>query len=110
MAEHFLDNAKIGPISQKMRRKTVAEKMGINIRFQAGEAGAFLYDLPETRRREARPARREKNLATAVSFYQLGTFGRDVGRDGVTRLSSHWDEAHFVSFPCHTQDSLFKIE
>ena len=31
VAEHFLDDAQVGAVPQQMRRKTVPEKMGINV-------------------------------------------------------------------------------
>ena len=51
VAEHFLDNAQIGAIPQQMCRKTVPEKMRINIRLQSGVLRMFFYDLPDARRR-----------------------------------------------------------
>ncbi len=48
--EHFLDDAQVGAISEQMRRETVPEKMGINVFLQAGVAGMFFHDLPDTRR------------------------------------------------------------
>ncbi len=51
VAEHFLDNAQIGAIPQQMRRKTVPEKMRINILLQPGVPRMFFHDLPDSRRR-----------------------------------------------------------
>ena len=51
VAEHFLDNAQIGAIPQQMCRKTVPEKMRINIRLQSGVLRMSFHDLPDARRR-----------------------------------------------------------
>ena len=51
VAEHFLDNAQIGAVPQQMCRKTVPEKMWINVLFQSGVLRMFFYDLPDARRR-----------------------------------------------------------
>jgi hypothetical protein len=51
MAEHFLNNAQIGAIPQQMCRKTVPEKMRINVLLQSGVPRMFFHDLPDARRR-----------------------------------------------------------
>ncbi len=51
VAEHFLDNAQIGAIPQQMCRKTVPEKMRINVLLQSGVPRMFFHDLPDARRR-----------------------------------------------------------
>ena len=48
VAEHFLDDAQIRAIPEKMSRETVPEKVGINVFFQSGAARVFFYDLPDT--------------------------------------------------------------
>ena len=50
VAEHFLNDAQVGAIAQQMRRKTVPEKMGINVLLQPGVPRTFFYDLPDARR------------------------------------------------------------
>ncbi len=50
MTEHFLNNAQVGAIPQEVRRKTVPEKMGINVLLQPGVPRMFFHDLPDTRR------------------------------------------------------------
>ena len=51
VAEHFLDDAQIGAIPQQMCRKTMPEKMRVNIRLQSGVLRMFFHDLPDARRR-----------------------------------------------------------
>ena len=50
VAEHFLDDAQVGAIAQQMRRKTMPEKMGINVLPQPGVPRTFFHDLPDARR------------------------------------------------------------
>ena len=51
VAEHFLNYAQVGAISQQMRRKTVPEKMRINICLHSGVLRMFFHYLPDARRR-----------------------------------------------------------
>ena len=51
MAEHFLNNAQIGAIPQQMCRKTVPEKMRVNVLLQSGATRMFFHDLPDARGR-----------------------------------------------------------
>jgi hypothetical protein len=51
VAKHFLNNAQIGAIPQQMCRKTVPEKMRINVLLQSGVPRMFFHDLPDARRR-----------------------------------------------------------
>ena len=50
MAEHFLDDAKIGAISQQMRREAVSKKVRVNVLFESGASRMFFHDLPDARR------------------------------------------------------------
>ena len=49
VAEHFLDNAQVGAVAKEMRRKTVPEKMGIDIFFESGVPRMLFYNLPDAR-------------------------------------------------------------
>ena len=49
VAQHLLDNAQIGAVSEQMRREAVPEKVRINVLFQSGALRMFLYDLPYPR-------------------------------------------------------------
>lgn len=51
VAKHFLYNAQISAIPQQVCRKTVPEKMRINVRLQSGVPRVFFHDLPDARRR-----------------------------------------------------------
>jgi hypothetical protein len=51
MAEHFLNNAQIGAIPQQMCRKTVPEKMRVNVLLRSGVTRMFFHDLPDARGR-----------------------------------------------------------
>src|SRR5205823_13990192 len=56
MAEHFLDDAQIGAITEQVRGKTVSQEMRVNVRCQAGFFGVFLHTLPDAHRRHFPPA------------------------------------------------------
>ena len=64
--EHFLDDPQIGAVTQEMRRKTVAQQVGINVRLQAGMLRPLLHDLPDPRRRQFRSPARQKDLARCI--------------------------------------------
>ena len=49
--EHFLDDAQVGAVAEQMRRKTVTEKMRIDIFFQPGVSRVLLNNLPDARGR-----------------------------------------------------------
>ena len=50
VAQHFLDNAKIGAVPEQMGRETVAQKVRINILLQSCAPRVFFHDLPDARR------------------------------------------------------------
>ena len=47
VAEHFLDNTQVSAIPQQMCRKTVPEKMRINVLLLSGVPRMFFHDLPD---------------------------------------------------------------
>ena len=51
VAEHFLDNAQVGAVTEQVRGETVPEQMRINVFLQAGVPRNSFYDLPDARSR-----------------------------------------------------------
>ena len=49
MAEHFLDDAKIGTVPQQVRREAMSQKVRVDVLFEPGAARMFLHDLPDPR-------------------------------------------------------------
>ena len=49
MAEHFLDDAKIGAVSQQVRREAVSQKVRVDVLFESGTARTLFHDLPDAR-------------------------------------------------------------
>ena len=49
MAQHLLDNSKIGAVAEQMRCKAVPQKVRINVLFQSGALRVLFDDLPNPR-------------------------------------------------------------
>ena len=56
MAEHFLDDAQVGAIFQKVRREAVTQHVRSDVAGDAGVFHAAFYALPHRDRRERRAA------------------------------------------------------
>src|SRR5947209_18479245 len=73
VAQHLLDYAQIGAVPEQMRGETMAEKVGVNVLFQARALCVFLDDLPDARRRKFRAALRKKDFAATAALDQFRT-------------------------------------
>ena len=49
VAQHLLDDSKIGAVAEQMRCEAVPKKVGINIFFQSGALRVLFNDLPNPR-------------------------------------------------------------
>jgi hypothetical protein len=110
VAEHFLDDAKIGAVAEQVRGETVPQQMWIDICLQAGMFGVLLYDLPDARGGYPRPASREENFAAAPALHEFRTFARQIRGERFARLASDGHEPCLVSLAGHAQNSIFDRE
>ena len=110
MAEHFLDDAQIGAVSQEMRREAVSQKVRINVLFESGAARMFLYDLPDTRCCQFGAALGKKNLAAATALHEFRPLGGQVRRQRFARLATHRHKTGLISLTSHAHNSLFEVE
>ncbi len=60
VSQHFLDGAQIGPMTEEMRGKRMAQKMGPDFLFQPGQLHHLLHDLPDPGRGQLPPMLPEK--------------------------------------------------
>ena len=76
VAEHFLDNSQVRAIAEQMRRKTMAEKVGINIRLQARSAARAAFTICQRRTVVSFVPRRERKIS--LPLRRFTSFGRSV--------------------------------
>src|SRR4029453_4427074 len=110
MAQHFLDDAKIGAVAQEMRRETVPQKVRINVLFESGPARIFLHDLPDTPGCYFGAALGKKNLAAAAALHEFRALGGQVSSQRFARLATHRHKAGLVPLTGHAYNSLFEVK
>ena len=45
--QHLLDDSKVGPVRQQVRRERVSQKMWVNVDFKPGSDSDLFDDLPD---------------------------------------------------------------
>ena len=75
VAEHFLNDAKIGAVPQQMCREAVPQKMRVNVLFKSGLSRMSLHDLPDACCSQFSAALGKKNFTAAAVLHEFRALG-----------------------------------
>ena len=120
VAQQFLDSAKIGAVRQKMSGKSMAERMGMQVPIDVGEANVFLDDTSHGALREAASGVVEENGLKMGNLSLTGTVSSPLLQELFTErpvfferglcLLTVRNDALLVTFAADAEDPLFLID
>src|SRR5690554_4177935 len=94
MAKKHLNDAKIGAISKKVRRKRMAEPVGAHVFFNARFARVISNEFPKSLARHGAATAREKNGALGRASPKRSHF-TEIALDRLARLETEGNDAAF---------------
>ena len=77
VAEHFLNDAQVGPAGEQMGGEAMPEKVGVDVGFEPGTRCVAFDELPNALRRQFFP-RTERKISAPVRLET--SFGRSISR------------------------------
>lgn len=110
MAQHFLNDAKIGAMIQQVSGKAMAELMGMDFLGQACCCGALVDNLFNTRTCEPSAPPGEEQKALGLGLYQRRAGVSEVGSNGVASGVPDRGESGFRAFAGDADPAFFEAE
>ena len=110
VAQKLLNHSQVGPILQKVSRKGMAQKMGVDFLGESGLARSIPDDLSDAVGAQRAAADREKNFGGASCLYQCGAFILQVVLKCFSGLAADWNNTGFVALSGHPEKAIIKVE
>ena len=107
--QHFLDDSQIATIFEKMRRKTVTQRVRRDVFGNACFAGVFLDVMPDRLAIERAAARRKENLAALSTSRERRARLLQVTTDAGCGLFANRHDAFLAAFADNPQEARVEI-